>query len=175
MADAFTIFAQSAPGEAWMGMAASAEASAIAVWLRSSTWGYPAVEALHIWGLAVLIGTAVAFDLRLLGVASRLPVDALAGFLLPCARVGFGVAVVSGVLLFAMQATTFAAQPLFYVKLASIGVAVANATIFHRGVFRSIAAWNYNPYTPGAAKAAAIVSLIAWTFALICGRWLAYL
>lgn len=174
MPDALAAFAQSALGDAWMGLAAAAEASSIAVWLRASTWGYPAVEAVHIWGLAVLVGTAVAFDLRLLGVASRLPVDALAGFLLPCARIGFGLAVVSGLLLFAMQATSFAAQPLFYVKLATIAIAVINTTIFHRGVFRSIATWNYNPYTPGAAKAAAIVSLVAWTVALICGRWLAY-
>lgn len=158
----------------WFGIAASAESTALAAWLRSSTWGYPAVEAVHIWGLALLMGTAVAFDLRLLGLASRLPVDALARFLLPCARVGFALAAVSGVLLFIMQATTFAAQALFYIKMTAIAVAVINTSIFHRGVFRSIAAWNYSPYTPGAAKAAAIVSLIAWTFALICGRWLAY-
>ena len=166
--------AQSAFGPAGQGLAASVEASAVAVWLRSSTWGYPAVEALHIWGLAVLVGTAVAFDLRLLGVASRLPVDALAGFLLPCARAGFAVAAVSGSLLFVMQATTFVDQPLFFIKLATIGVAIANATIFHRGIFRSIAIWNYSPYTPGAARVAAVVSLLAWTLALICGRWLAY-
>lgn len=157
-----------------MGMATAAEQSAIAVWLRSSTWGYPAVEAVHIWGLAVLLGTAVAFDLRLLGVGSRLPADALARFLLPCARAAFALAVMSGALLFAMQATTFARQPLFYIKLGAIAIAVINTALFHRGVFRSVAIWNYSPDTPGAAKAAAIVSLLFWTFALICGRWLAY-
>jgi hypothetical protein len=174
MVEPVAALAQSVVGQAGLGLAASVEASAVAVWLRSSTWGYPAVEALHIWGLAVLVGTAVAFDLRLLGFASRLPVDALATFLLPCARAGFVVAALSGGLLFVMQATTFVAQPLFFIKLAAIGVAVANATVFHRGIFRSIAVWNYNPYTPGAAKVAAVVSLAAWTFALICGRWLAY-
>lgn len=158
----------------WLGLAAAVEASAVAVWLRSSTWGYPAVESVHIWGLAVLIGTAVAFDLRLLGLGSRLPVDALARFLLPCARMGLAVAALSGALLFSMQATTFATQPLFYIKMGSIVVAALNATIFHRGIFRSVSTWNYNPYTPGAAKGAAIVSLVAWTVVLICGRWLAY-
>lgn len=160
--------------EAWLGIAAAAENTALAAWLRSSTWGYPAVEAVHIWGLAVLLGTAVAFDLRLLGVASRLPVDALARFLLPCARTAFAIAVFSGALLFSMQATTFATQPLFYIKMGTIALAVINTSIFHRGIFRSVATWNYSPYTPGAAKAAAIVSLVCWTFALICGRWLAY-
>lgn len=160
--------------QAWLGFAAVAEGSALATWLRSSTWGYPAVETVHIWGLAVLVGTAVAFDLRLLGLSSRLPVDALARFLLPLARTSFALVVISGVVLFSMQATTFAVLPLFYIKMGSIAVAVANTAIFHRGVFRSVSIWNYSPYTPAAAKAAAIVSLAGWTFALICGRFLAY-
>lgn len=158
----------------WMALAAAAEGSALAVWVRSSTWGYPAVESVHIWGLAVLVGTAVAFDLRLLGVSSRLPVDALARLLLPCARVAFAIAVLSGLVLFSTAATTFAATPLFYVKMAAIAVAVFNTTIFHRGIFRSVAHWNAGAATPGPAKSAAIVSLVAWTCALVCGRWLAY-
>lgn len=158
----------------WMALAAAAEGSALAVWVRSSTWGYPAVESVHIWGLAVLVGTAVAFDLRLLGVSSRLPVDALARLLLPCARVAFAIAALSGLVLFSTAATTFAATPLFYVKMAAIAVAVVNTTIFHRGVGRSIDGWSTASPTPAAARSAAIVSLAAWTFALVCGRWLAY-
>lgn len=159
---------------AWLGLAAAAEQSAVAAWLRSSSWGYPATETVHIWALAVLLGTAVAFDLRLLGVASRLPVDALAEFLLPCARAAFALAVASGLLLFTTQASGFATQPLFFVKLGAIGVAVLNSTVFHRGVYRSVHAWNVSARTPSAAKGAALLSLAAWTFALICGRWLAY-
>lgn len=161
-------------GGGWMALAAAAEGSALAVWVRSSTWGYPAVESIHIWGLAVLVGAAVAFDLRLLGVSSRLPVDALARLLLPCARVGFAVAAVSGLILFSTGATTFAAQPLFYVKMGAIAVAVLNTTLFHRGIGRSMARWNVASPTPAAARSAAMVSLVAWTFALVCGRWLAY-
>lgn len=160
--------------ETWLAAAAAAEGSALATWLRSSTWGYPAVEAAHILGLAVLIGAAVAFDLRLLGLSSRLPVDALARLLLPLARTAFALVVLSGVVLFMMQAKTFAVLPLFFIKMGAVAVAVVNTAIFHRGVFRSVAVWNYSPSTPGAAKGAAIVSLVGWTFALICGRWLAY-
>jgi len=157
-----------------MGIAAAAEQWPLAVWLRSSGWGYPAVEATHVWGLAVLVGSAVAFDLRLLGVSSRIPVDALARLLLPCARAAFVLAAASGALLFCMQATTFVVLPLFYFKMTAIGIAVVNTTIFHRGVFRTVRRWNESPRTPGPAKAAACVSLAAWTFALVCGRFLAY-
>ncbi len=150
------------------------EQTDLATWVRTSIWGYPAIETLHVFGLAVLVGTAVAFDLRLLGLSSRLPVDALADHLLPWARTGFTLAAFSGLLLLGAQASTFLAQPLFYVKLGAITVAVLNASIFHRGIFRSVSAWNYSPQTPAPAKLAALVSLLAWTAALVCGRWLAY-
>jgi hypothetical protein len=160
--------------EGWVNLAAAVESNVLATWLRSSAWGYPAVETLHISGLALLFGAAVAFDLRLLGVASLLPVDGVARFLLPLARIGFGVAVVSGLVLFMMQARTFAVMPLFFVKMALVAIAVANTMIFHRGIFRSVRGWSHGSRTPHRARVAAVVSLVCWTLALVCGRFLAY-
>lgn len=159
--------------DAWLSFAASAESHALAAWLRSSPWGYPAVETLHILGLATLTGSAVAFDLRLLGVASLLPIEHVARLLLPLARVGFGVAVLSGIVLFMMQARTFAVMPLFFIKMGAIAIAVTNTMVFHRGVFVSAHAWPEGP-TPAGARFAAGVSLVCWAFAITCGRFLAY-
>jgi hypothetical protein len=160
--------------ERWVSLAAAVESNALAAWLRSSAWGYPAVETLHIAGLAVLVGTAVAFDLRLLGAASLLPVDGVARFLLPLARIGFGVAVVSGLVLFMMQARTFAVMPLFFLKMATVAIAVTNTMIFHRGIFASAGEWSRASRTPRRARVAAVVSLVCWMLALACGRFLAY-
>ena len=160
--------------EAWLSLAAAIESNALATWLRASAWGYPAVETLHIGSLALLFGAAVAFDLRLLGRASLLPADGVARFLLPLARVGFGLAVVSGLVLFMMQARTFAVMPLFFTKMGTIAIAVANTMIFHRTVFTSVEQWRHASRPPGRARVAAVISLVCWTFALICGRFLAY-
>ena len=160
--------------ETWLSLAATVEGNALATWLRSSAWGYPAVETLHIGGLALLFGAAVAFDLRLLGLASLLPVDGVARFLLPLARIGFGLAVVSGLVLFMMQARAFAVMPLFFVKMGTVAIAVANTMIFHRGVFTSVGGWRHASGPPRRARVAAVVSLVCWTFALVCGRFLAY-
>ena len=160
--------------DGWMNFAAAVEGNALATWLRSSAWGYPAVETLHISGLALLFGAAVAFDLRLLGVATLLPVDGVARFLLPLARIGFGVAVLSGLVLFMMQARTFAMMPLFFIKMATVAIAVSNTMIFHRGVFTSVARWSHASRTPLRAQVAAVVSLVCWALALVCGRFLAY-
>lgn len=160
--------------ETWVRFAGALEGHGLATWLRSSAWGYPAVETLHIVGLALLFGTAMAFDLRLLGVASLLPVDGVARFLLPLARIGFGLAVVSGLVLFMMQAGTFAVMPLFFVKMGAVAIAVANTVLFHRGIFASVREWRQAARLPRRARVAAVVSLVCWTCALVCGRFLAY-
>ena len=158
----------------WMNLAAAVEGNVLATWLRSSAWGYPAVETLHISGLALLFGAAVAFDLRLLGVAPLLPVDGVARFLLPLARIGFGLAILSGLVLFMMQARTFAVMPLFFIKMAAVAIAVFNTMIFHRGIFMSVGRWRDASRTPPRAQIAAVVSLVCWALALVCGRFLAY-
>jgi hypothetical protein len=132
------------------------------------------VETLHIAGLALLFGAAVAFDLRLLGAARLLPVEGVARFLLPLARIGFSLAVVSGLTLFMMQARTFAVMPLFFLKMATVAIAVANTMIFHRGIFASVNRWNQASRPPRRARVAAVVSLVCWTLVLVCGRFLAY-
>ena len=42
-----------------------------------TSWGWPTVESLHFLGLSLLIGCIGLWDLRLLGVARGIPMDAL--------------------------------------------------------------------------------------------------
>ena len=52
-------------GPAWL---VWLETSALAEAMRQWTWLYPGVEIVHIVGFVVLVGAAIMFDLRLLGV-----------------------------------------------------------------------------------------------------------
>lgn len=156
------------PWAAWL------EQTAVGTTVRGSAWAYPAAEVGHLIGLGLVFGTAVAFDMRLLGAGAHLPVSALAGHLLPWARAGFVLMAATGALLFAANATTLLSFVLA-VKLGAILVAVTNASLFHRGIFRSVPQWDVAPAaTPWQAKAAAILSLVSWVTALVCGRLLAY-
>ena len=62
-----------------------------------------------------------------------------------------------------------------YLKLALLGAALLNAALFHRAPFRSVANWNLDLPAPGAARAAAVISLVLWVAVIACGRLLAYL
>lgn len=141
--------------------------------LRESTWAYPAVETAHILGIVGVIGAVAIFDLRLLGAGRALPADRLAKLLLPSALTSLLLLVPSGLLLFATDARDNWASPFFRAKLVLIALGAANALLFHRTTWRTVAAWREGP-TPLAAKLSGIFSLLVWTSVVACGRWIAY-
>ncbi len=156
----------------WLGWL---EATWLADVLRREPLLYPLLEVVHILGFVVLVGAAVMFDLRLLGLSRRLPVTELAQHLLPWARRGLAVAVPSGALLFITQATQLGRSPVFGLKLTLLALAGLNAARFHRSVFHSARTWDTEVATPPAARVASVVSLLLWTGVITCGRLLAYL
>jgi hypothetical protein len=135
-----------------------------AVAMRESVWLYPAVETLHILGLAALVGAIVLLDLRLLGASRSLSLDGLARHALPLVYAAFGVQVVTGALLFMSDATAIAANSAFRLKLVLIAAAVANALAFNLGSFRH----------SRAARLFAGASIGLWVGVVICGRLIAY-
>jgi hypothetical protein len=147
--------------------------SGLSAAMQDSVWLYPAMETVHLLGLAALVGCAVAFDLRLLGVSRHLPAKATARHLLTCARVGFGVAAISGFLLFASDPVAIWGNPAFRWKLVLIGVAGLNALRFHIGPFRTADEWQ-GDVAPLPARIAAVVSLGSWAGAVTAGRLIAY-
>ncbi|MGH7797839.1 MAG: DUF6644 family protein [Candidatus Binatia bacterium] len=143
--------------------------------MREWLWLYPIVEIVHILGLAVLVGAAMLFDFRLLGVSRSIRVSALAQHLLPWARASLLLIVPTGLMMFSAHATEMASNPAFQLKLTFLSAAGINAAIFHAGIFRTAGAWDLETAAPRAAKLAAILSLSFWTGVISCGRLLAYL
>jgi hypothetical protein len=161
--------AQSAGAADWTGwLAATGPATA----MRDNAWLYPAVEIVHIAGFAVLVGAVAMFDLRVLGFGRELPLRVLARHLLPWS-VGSMLAVVpSGLLLFATEAPDLAANRVFLLKLALIGLAGLNALAFHAGPYRQADRWPRR--APPRARLQAALSLLLWLAVIACGRLLAY-
>lgn len=149
------------------------EDGSLAVAIRQSAWLYPGLEIVHIAGIVLLVGPAFMFDLRLLGVAKKLPVALLADYLLSWSRRGLLLVIPSGLLLFITNATTLAYDPVFWLKMILLIFAGLNALLFHRFTFRLVSSSNENTLRKS-AKAAAIVSILLWLSIIACGRLLAY-
>jgi hypothetical protein len=143
--------------------------------VRGTAYLYPMLESVHIIGIALLVGPAAAFDLRLLGLARhRLRVTTAADYLLPLSRLGFAIAAVTGVLMFVPGANLITDRGSAPWKLGLILIAGLNILIFHRGTYRGVRGWDADQPTPAAARVAAIVSLASWSGVTVAGRLLAY-
>ena len=135
--------------------------------LASSSWAYPALEVVHIVGIALLLGSLVVVELRVWGAAPSLSLPVLARLALPVSLAGFCLVAGSGLLLFAANPNDMLANRAFLLKLALVSLAGLNAAMFHaRG---SLARHD------GVARAQTVLSLGLWLGAIICGRWIAYL
>lgn len=151
------------------------EALALAKWLRQSLWAYPLVNTLHILGVALLIGSVVALDLRLLGLWRRVRVAALARVLAPLSLAGFALAACMGVLLFIARAADYAPLWLFQVKMALLVLAIVNAVVLLRApAWRRVAGAGSDGQVPGHLRLLAALSLLLWLSVLSFGRLVGY-
>lgn len=148
------------------------ENSSFGAWLRESpsVWAYPTILTLHTVGLAVLVGANMAVDLRVLGFAPGIPIGALARAF-PIMWAGFWLNAVSGVVLFAGDASAIGTGTIFIVKLGIIAAGVAlifvlQHALYGGGVERARSA--------GVARLAAAASLAVWIAAIAAGRYMAY-
>jgi len=136
-------------------------------WISSNPYAYPALEVVHIIGIALLLGSLVLVELRVWGAGADLPLRALARLALPVTVAGFGLVAMSGLLLFAAHPNDMLANRAFLIKLGLVSLAGLNAAFFHA---RGSLAMN-----DGFARVQTALSLGLWLGAIICGRWIAYI
>jgi hypothetical protein len=67
--------------------------------IKTTPWAYPALEVVHITGIALLLGNLVLLELRVFGRGALLPVRELARLSLRLAATGFAIAAASGLLM----------------------------------------------------------------------------
>lgn len=150
------------------------EQSGFATWVResSSLWAYPTVLFLHTIGLATVVGVNAGLDLRILGVAPELPLAPMTR-LFPIIWAAFGINALSGTTLLIADATTKLANPVFYIKMIFIALALINLRLLKTRVFGDPLI-DKGPLSAN-AKILAATSLIFWLGATIAGRLMAYI
>ena len=105
-------------------------------------------------------------ELRVWGVAGTIDGAALAGLVLPVTLVGFGLAAVTGALMFASQYDELLANRAFQIKLGLLALAGLNAGWFQ---------WRARRFQRDAiARVQTALSLGLWIGIIICGRGIAY-
>ena len=136
---------------------------------------FPWLECLHVLAIALVVGTIAVVDLRLLGYpAHRKSADRLIVELLPYTWVAFGIAAITGGLMFVSNAASYAHNVHFQWKLALILIAGINMAVFHLTLHRRIAEWDALHPPPVAVRAVGAMSLSLWIGVVFLGRWIGF-
>jgi hypothetical protein len=157
-----------------MDFLASVEGSTLATWIRESNsiWAYPTVLFLHSIGMATVVGVSAGIDLRILGFAPDLPLASMLRFF-PIIWAAFAINALSGTALLIADATTKLTNPVFYVKIVFIALALINLRLVKTRVVRDPLIDKDG--VSAHAKLLAATSLFFWIGAITAGRLMAYL
>ena len=141
----------------------------------AGVWSYGVANLIHILGVAMLFGSVLVLDLRLLGVWKRAPLAAIATPTVPLAVIGFTIAILSGSCLIVTNATEYVGNPLLLIKFPAIALGLLNALALN-----FVPAWRARAARePTASERRQLallggVSLAAWLTAVSAGRLIAY-
>ena len=134
--------------------------------MNSSAWMSSVLEVVHYFSFFVLVGATAIVDLRIMGVAGRKQsATRLAEQAFPWIWTGLCIAVLSGFVMFAGQATDYLHNTIFHRKL----LVILLATICGAWVQHSVSKWEQSKSMTVWAKIVAFVSLALWVGAILMG------
>lgn len=137
--------------------------------LRTSTFVYPFINALHILGIGILVGAILTLDARVLGIRRGGSWRASVAELSPVAAAGLLLAIVTGVLLFAVRASRYIENPALLAKWALVALGLVNVLVFRNAMRRS-----HDAAPSFTLRLCAAVSAATWIGAVFAGRWIAF-
>lgn len=147
--------------------------TSVGVFVRDSSWAFPALQSLHFIGMTLLVGIVGVIDLRVLGLARGLPLYPLHRFL-PLAFAGFFINLATGIMFFCHDPYVYAFNVSFRIKMLLILVAGLNALWFRLGVFIDIEKWGPDIDASRLAKVISVLSIVFWFGVITAGRFIAF-
>jgi len=151
------------------------EESSLADSIRENDLLFPLIESIHVLAICLVVGSILAVDLRLVGLAwVRRPSQDVTRGILPLTWGAFVVAVASGGLLFISNATKYLGNGFFVAKMFLIAAAGVNMLVFHAISGKDAAKWDNDASPSLPARLAGVVSIALWVAVVACGRWIGF-
>ena len=148
------------------------ENTSLSMWIRGeSMLAFPSILSAHTLGMGFLAGTSAGMDLRLLGFANRIPLAELAKFYWVM-WLALAVNFASGTLLLIGYPYKAFTNPVFYVKLTLIAIAVYLIVRIRKDVLLQLDPDAPDVYRRG--RLFGMISLGCWVGVILAGRLLAY-
>ena len=143
--------------------------------IREGALYYPIIGGIHLLSIALFGGMIVVTDLRLLGWGfQRYPVSDVITQLRPWKWLGFGVILVTGLLLSWAEPIKLYNSKSFWTKMTLIVLVGIHAVVYRPEVYDNGAMLDKMTVMPPKAKRAAGLSLLLWAVIVFAGRMIAF-
>jgi hypothetical protein len=153
----------------------AAQNSALSEWMRTSLKAVAIINALHIMSIVTVFGTILVVDLRLIGYPNvKRSFMRMHHELLRWTWGAFGIAAVTGVLLFMVNAVTYHRNTAFWLKMGAMVLAGINMMVFELMTAKTAPSWDKGVLPPPAARAAGFLSIVLWVAVIVFGRWIGF-
>ncbi len=143
--------------------------------IQTTSWMIPAIQTLHILGVAILFSSAVLVDLRVLRLLQRdVPMPEVTRRFLPVVWPIVLVLLITGSLLIIGEPRRSLLNSTFYIKMALLALALLLTAGLQRFFVSPAAERDAERGRRIGAGVVASASLLVWCSILVAGRWIAY-
>jgi len=147
------------------------EASALGVFMKDLPATFAIVEAVHLMGLALLGGTVLAQDLRLLNVIMRdVPSNVVTEQAHRWFKVALWILLLTGVPMLAGVATKCYHNAYYWTKMIALAVGVLFVFTLKQPLLRT----DHSTLRPATVKFMALASMSVWFLVAASGRWIGF-
>jgi hypothetical protein len=150
-------------------------ATAISKLFQDVLWIIPLSQCIHIVFISLLFASAIAINLRLLGLGflDRSVAD-LAGNLLPWMWRSLAGLVVTGLVQLVAEPVREFQSPFFWAKMGMLALVIILSALFAGSVRANASRWDTPARAPANARAFAVISSVLWVAIIVMGRLIAY-
>jgi hypothetical protein len=150
-------------------------ATALSHTIQTTGWIIPALQTIHILGIAVLFFAAVIVDLRLLGVLQRdVAIKDVARRFLPVIWPTVLVLLITGGLLIVGEPRRSLLNTTFYLKMSMLACAIVLTAVLQWVLSSAPEFWERGRGRRIAVRLVATLSILVWCGIIFAGRWIAY-
>jgi hypothetical protein len=147
------------------------EASALGVFMKDLPATFAVVEAVHLMGLALLGGTVLVADLRLLNVVMKdVPSNVVTEQAHRWFKIGLWILLITGIPMLAGVATKCYHNPFYWTKMIALVVGILFVFTLKRPLLRG----DHSALRPLTLKLMALASMSVWFLVAASGRWIGF-
>ena len=147
------------------------EKTALGTAIRNSEYAFPIIEFFHLAALAVIGGSVLIVDMRLLGLGlKKTSVAQLAKDAQPYVTGALIVMLITGISLYTSEATKCYASAAFWIKMVSLVLAM----VYTYTIKKRVTAGDEKTFSIATGKLVGVVSIALWFGVAWGGRWIGF-